>query len=54
MAGVAISKKYGVAKEAMAIGLGVGDKRGDITTERVQQISLPFENRAQRTASRTA
>ena len=33
MAGVAISKKYGVAKEAMAIALGVGDKRGVITTE---------------------
>ena len=33
MAGVAMSNEYGVAKEAEAIAIGVGDKTGYIVTE---------------------
>ena len=33
MAGVAISKTYGVAKEATAIALGVGNDQGEIKNE---------------------
>ena len=33
MAGIAMSKAYGVAKQAKAIALGVGDKKGGIIAE---------------------